>query len=250
MKKIIQIILLLFSGVVFACTCNPPKVTEKYIESDFVAKAKIIKNYKNVSSEELYKADILISELFKGESLKSIYVAGRSDGNMGSSCSIFIPENTELIIYARKDKDGKYRIGMCSGLLYINKSNPKIQKRELEILKMFKSKNIVFTDKINYREKSDIHADLKKFKGIELDKEYGIYEITFGEDLTIKTVTEISGFGNQIDQKLIEIIKKSKWSSFNNGIKNKVPDNSKLIIGIYFYPKEKNDLSFLSQFYL
>lgn len=155
-----------------------------------------------------------------------------------------------MIIYARKDKDGKYRIGMCSGLLYINKSNPKIQKRELEILKMFKSKNIVFTDKINYREKSDIHAGLKQFKGIELDKEYGIYEITFGEDLTIKTVTEISSFGNQIDQKLIEIIKKSKWSSFNNGIKDKVPDNSKLIIGIYFYPKEKNDLSFLSQFYL
>ena len=68
--------------------------------------------------------------------------------------------------------------------------------------------------------------------------------------MTIKTVTEISGFGNQIDQKLIEIIKKSEWSSFNNGIKDKVPDNSKLIIGIYFYPKEKNDLSFISQFYL
>ena len=151
MKKIIQIILLLFSGAVFACICDPPKVTEKYIESDFVAKAKIIKNYKNVSSEELYKADILISELFKGESLKSIYVAGRSDGNMGSSCSIFIPENTELIIYARKDKDGKYRIGMCSGLLYINKSNPKIQKRELEILKMLKimSMYLLYSQRVN-----------------------------------------------------------------------------------------------------
>lgn len=139
---------------------------------------------------------------------------------------------------------------MCSGLLYINKSSPKRQKRELEILKIFKSKNIVFTDKINYREKSDIFADLQQFKGIELNKEYGIYEIIFGADLRIKTVTEINGFGNQIDQKLIEIIKKSEWSSFNNGIKDKVPDNSKLIIGIYFYPKEKNDLSFLSQFYL
>lgn len=250
MKKIIQIILLLFSGTVFACTCDPPKVTEKYIESEFVAKAKIIKNYKNESSKELYRADILISELFKGESLKSIYVSGRSDGNMGNSCSIFIPENTELIIYARKDKDGKYIIGMCSGLLYINKSNQKKQKRELEILKMFKSKNIVFTDKINYRETSDIYTDLQQFKGIELNKEYGIYEIIFGEDLTIKNVNEISGFGNQIDQKLIEIIKKSQWSSFNNDIKNKVPDNSKLIIGIYFYPKEKNYMSFISQFYL
>lgn len=250
MKKIIQIIIFLFSGAVFACTCNDPTITEKYIESEFVAKVKIVKNYKNESSNELYKTDILIRELFKGESLKSIYVAGRSDGNMGSSCSIFIPENTELIIYARKDKDGKYRIGMCSGLLYINKSNPKRQKRELEILKMFKSKNIVFTSKINYHEKSDIYADLLQFKGSELNKEYGIYEIIFNPNLTIKTVSEISGFGNLVDQKLIEIIKKSQWSSFNNGIKDKVPDNSKLIIGIYFYPKEKNDLSFLSPFYL
>lgn len=250
MKKIIQIILLLFSGAVFACTCNPPKVTEKYIESEFVAKAKIIKNYKNESSKELYRADILISELFKGESLKSIYVSGRSDRKIGSSCSIFIPENTELIIYARKDKDGKYIIGMCSGLLYINKSNQKKQKRELEILKMFKSKNIVFTDKIIYREKSNIDADLQQFKGIELNKEYGMYEIIFNADLTIKTVSEISGFGNKIDQKLIEIIKKSEWSSFNNSIKDKVPDDSKVIIGIYFYPKEKNNLSFLSQIYL
>jgi hypothetical protein len=250
MKKNIQIILLLFSGAVFACTCDPPKITEKYIESEFVAKAKIINNYKNESSKELYKADILISELFKGESLKSIYVAGRSDGNMGSSCSIFIPENTELIIYARKYKDGKYVIGMCSGLLYVTKSNQKKQKRELEILQTFKSKKIFFTDKINYREKSNISDDLIQFKGIELNKNYGLYEITFNTDLTIKTVSEISGFENQIDQKLLEIVKKSKWSSFDNGINDKVPQNSKLIIGIYFYPKEKKYSSFLSPYYV
>jgi hypothetical protein len=169
---------------------------------------------------------------------------------MGSSCSIFIPENTELIIYARKDKAGKYVIGMCSGLLYVTKSNQKKQKRELEILQTFKSKKIIFTDKINYREKSNISDDLKQFKGIELNKNYGLYEITFNTDLTIKTVSEISGFENQIDQKLLEIIKKSKWSSFDNGINDKVPENSKLIIGIYFYPKEKKYSSFLSPYYL
>jgi hypothetical protein len=35
------------------------------------------------------KADILISELLKGKVLKSIYVAGRSDGNMGSSYVLY-----------------------------------------------------------------------------------------------------------------------------------------------------------------
>ena len=250
MKKILQITIFLFSIGVFACTCDDPKITEKFIESDFVAKARIIKNYKNESSRELYKADIIISELYKGEELKSIYVAGRSDGGFGSSCAIFIPENTELIVYARINKDGKYSVGMCSGLLYLNKRNLKRQKRELEILKMFKSKNINFTDKINYREKATLHKKLEQFKGIELDKSYGIYEITFAQDLTIKNVTKVSGFKNSIDEKLIEIIKTTEWTSFDKGVKDKVPENSKFLIGIYYYPKEKENPSFLSQYYL
>jgi len=250
MKNILQITIFLFSIGIFACTCEDPKITEKYIESDFVAKARIIKNYKNENSKELYKADILISELFKGEKLNSIYVAGRSDGRMGSSCAIFIPENTELIIYAQKNKDGKYSVGMCSGLLYLSNRNVKRQKRELSILKMFKSENIEFTDKVNYREKAKLHKNLEQFKGIELEKNYGIYEITFESDLTIKDVAEVSGFGTPIDQKLIEIIKKTEWSSFDKGIKDKVPENSKLLVGIYYYEKEKEDPSFLSQWYL
>ncbi|WP_281233754.1 hypothetical protein [Flavobacterium gelatinilyticum] len=166
MKKISQIVLLLFSFPLFACICDDSAITEKYIESDFVAKIKIVKNYKNENSEELYKTEFIINELFKGENLKAIYVAGRSDGSMGSSCSIFIPENTQLIVYARKNKDGKYVIGMCSGLLYLGKTNLKKQKRELDILKTFKSNKIFFTDKIKYREKNysegkDIGTDLK-----------------------------------------------------------------------------------------
>ena len=138
---------------------------------------------------------------------------------------------------------------MCSGLLYLNKTNQKRQKRELEILKTFKLKNIKFTSKISYREKSKLHNNLKQFKGIELNKSYGIYEITFESDLTIKNVTEISIFGSPIDEKLKEIIEKTEWSSFDNGINDKIPDNSKLIIGIYYYSEEKGNPSFLSQYY-
>src|SRR5690606_10727639 len=175
--------------------------------------------------------------LFKGEKQTSIYVAGRSDGNMGSSCAIFIPENTELIIYAQKNEDGKYSVGMCSGLLYLKNQNLKRQKRELDILKMFKSKNINFADKISYREKAKLHKELEQFQGIELEKSYGIYEITFASDLTIKYVVEISGFENPVDQQLIDIIEKTEWTSFDKGIKDKVPEDSKLLIGIYYYPK-------------
>ena len=250
MKKILQITIFLFSIGVFACDCDPPNITEKYTQSDFVANVTIIKIYPNQKNEHGYKADIKINELYKGDRLKSIYVYGRSDNGIGTSCDIYIPENTKLVAYASKNKDGNFGVGMCSGLLYLNKTNQQRQKRELDILNTFKSKDINFTDKINYREKAKLHKDLQQFKGIELEKNFGIYEITFASDLSIKNVSEISGFKNPIDQKLIEIIKKTEWTSFDKGVKNKVPENSKLLIGIYFYPKEKGNPSFLSQYYL
>ena len=249
MRNILNITIFLFSIGVFACDCDEPKITEKYIESEFVANVTILKIYPNRSNEKGYKADIKINELFKGERLKSIYAYGRSDNGIGSSCDIYIPVNTNLIAYARKNKDGNFGIGMCSGILYLNEINQKRQKRELEILKTFKLKNIKFTDKISYREKAKLHKDLEQFKGIKINKNYGIYEITFASDLTIKSVTEISGFGNPIDQKLIKIIERTEWTSFDKGINDKVPDNSKLLIGIYYYPEEKGNPSFLSQYY-
>ncbi len=48
---------------------------------------------------------------------------------------------------------------------------------------------------------------------------------------------------------LIDIIKKTEWTSFDRGVKDKVPENSKLLIGIYYYPEEKGNPSFLSQYY-
>jgi hypothetical protein len=249
MKKILQITIFLFSIGIFACDCDEPKITEKYIESEFVANVTILKIYPNQKNEQGYKADIKINELFKGERLKSIYIYGRSDNGIGNSCDIYIPTNTNLVAYSRKNKDGNFGIGMCSGLLYLNKNNKKRQKRELEILRTFKSKNIKFTSQINYQEKSKLHKNLEQFKGIELNKSYGIYEITFESNLTIKNVTEISVFGNPIDKKLKEIIEKTEWSSFDNGINDKVPDNSKLIIGIYYYSEERGNPSFLSQYY-
>ncbi len=250
MKNILQITIFLFSIGVFACDCMQPNLTEKYSKSDLVARVKIVKNYLNENSDELYKTDIIINELFKGDKVNSIYVAGRSDGKFGSSCSLFIPENTELIIYTSKNKKGEYVIGMCSGLLTFYDWNIKKQEKELKILRMFKTKNINFTNKISYRNESNLQKELEQFKGIELKKSYGIYEITFESNLRIKHVKEISGFEMLINKKLIDIIKKTKWKSFDKGIKDIVPKNSKLLIGIYYYQHEKGNLSFLSQYFL
>ena len=107
----IGVVLLLAAEDVLACDCSHRNLTDKYMQSDFVATIKITRVYQNAGEEEIYKADIQITELFKGDSPTSVYVYGRSDGTLGSSCAIYIPENTELVAYARKDAQYAIRSG-------------------------------------------------------------------------------------------------------------------------------------------
>lgn len=151
MKNILQITIFLFSIGVFACDCGEPKITEKYIESEFVANVTILKIYPNEKNEKGYKANRKINEQFKGEQLKSIYIFGRSDNNIGSFCDIYIRTNRDLVAYARKNKDENFGIGMCASILYLKNPSQKGQKRELEILKSFKAKDVNYTGKISHR---------------------------------------------------------------------------------------------------
>ncbi|WP_163410863.1 hypothetical protein [Flavobacterium ajazii] len=248
-KNLLSLLFCFLAISSFACVCEPQTITEKYIKSDFVAIVTVTKIYLNKKNSDSYKADIKISELFKGVKLNSIYVLGRSDGGIGSSCDIFIPVNTKLVAYAYKNKEGLYEVGMCSGLLYLNKKQLK-PNPELEILNMFKAEKINFTDKTWYHETSNSSLELLKYKGIQLNKGYGIYEITFSSNLSIKEVKAISGFGNPVDEELIAVLRNTKWSSKSSlGLKNEVSDNTKFIIGFYYYEAEKDNKSFISEFY-
>ncbi len=243
---------LLTTAVSFACTCDPPPITDKYMHSDFVAKIRIVKNYKSEGEEELYKSDILIEELYKGQLLKSIYVEGRNTDNdldIGSSCAIFIEEGTELIAYGTKDDKGRITIGMCSGLLYLTGEYPKDEVRELAILRVLKKNKIDYTNDISIFSR-DIALGLKKYLGIELRNNFAIYEITFSSNLKVKNVREISKFNNKVDTKLIELIKNSQWQTQYNTELSDISENCKVLFGIYYYPEEKGNKSFLSQFYL
>jgi len=256
MKNILFLFILLFSFRALGCICDPPSITENFAKSDFVARAKIVKNYKNEDLTERYKADIEIQELYKGVMIKSIFVYGRSDGRMGSSCALFIPENTELIIYANKNTDGNYSVGYCSGLLYLKNKGSKKEKRDLGILDAFKNSGLSFTNKISfsespisYKDATSLHEKLEKYKGIVLEKSYGIYQITFATDLKILNVECLSGFGMHVDEELVELLKTTKWTSFHKGIRDQVPDQSKLLVGIYYYPKQNGKESYLTNYY-
>ena len=250
MKLVLGTLFTFLTLKTLACVCMPPKFTEKYTASDFVAKARIIKVYKNESDEELYKADILIHALYKGVSIKSIYVEGRSDGKRGSSCAIFIPENTELIIYA-KNSDGNFTTGSCSGLVYLNqdKRTLRAEIREMEMLNILKKRSIKYTGNINYYpETGSFSKQTSTFNGIHLNKSFALYELIFAEDVTLKSVNVISGFNKKTDDELIEILKISTWKAMErNFIRKSVPDNSRFKIGFYYYSEEDKYQSFISE---
>lgn len=252
MKYILIAFLIILSVHSNACMCVPPKFTEKYTESDFIAKVKIIKVYKNESEAELYKADILIEDLYKGSSISSIYVRGRSDEKKGSSCAIFIPENTELIIYARNFNNGKFAFGSCSGYVYLNQDKRTLRSeiREIEMLNVLKARKVDYSaDVIYYPKNGDFFDQLTQFKGLDLNKSFTLYELTFAADVTLKSVSVISGFDKKTDSALIEMIEKSDWKAIRGNAKiDQVPENSRFLIGFYYYKEEGKYQSFISDY--
>lgn len=139
MKKILLILCFLFSIKSIACSCYVPSVGEKYLNSEVIAKVKILKIYKNVDNYNHYKADILIKKIYKGIEIKSIYIRGDNndeDERYKNSCDIFIPEGAELLIYTSKNERGEYTLRMCSGYLTLNttlKRKKELNKLELKI---------------------------------------------------------------------------------------------------------------------
>ena len=253
MKKILQIIIFFSITISSACDCVISNFTEKYSHADFVAEIKITKTYPNQGNKELYKSDIQILNLFKGDSLNSIYVVGRSDENMGSSCDIYIPEETQLLAYAYKNEDGKYLIEMCSGLTYTKNHyyiNDEKVIKEKEMLSVLKKENKKLINRIRFDNNGYLNEQLNQFRGVELNKEFSLFEIKFSSDLKVKQVKVISGFEKDLDKKLVDILKSIEWRSFNNGVKNKIPENTKMLFEIHYYPGEKGNSSFLSRNFL
>jgi hypothetical protein len=65
----------------------------KYLQSAFVALVTISETFPNHGAALHYKSNIVIHELFKGKSVRSILVEGSSDGKR-RTCDIFFKKGT------------------------------------------------------------------------------------------------------------------------------------------------------------
>ncbi len=228
----------------YACVCSHYKFMEKYIRSDFVARVTIVKNFPNRDSSFFYKANIVIKQLFKGDSVKSILIEGSSDGKKRTSCDIYFKEGTEMLVYAQLNGSGQYTFNSCSGYCVLTNGNLRGELRELEMLDFLDKNNIKTTDKTFYG--ANLHDKLNTLRDIKVSKTFAIYEITFATGLHVDSVKTITGFSPELDNQLGTILKEAHWVS-DRGWKNKVPPGSKLLFGFYYYPAQGKDSSFISE---
>src|SRR5699024_9081165 len=121
-------------------------------------------------------------------------------------------------------------------------------QRKMQMLKYLKSQKISMTSKNNVA--FVINSDsLKKFNGLtESKNNFALYEIVINKDLSIKSVKPIKEFQtNGINNEILEILKtKSKVYARNR--ESAISEEEKIIIPLFYYPKEKNDKSFISPY--
>lgn len=252
MKKYLLLVFLVTSLKGLACSCGFLTLSEKYIEADFVARIKLLKNYPNQGEKEIYKSDIEILELFKGKLTTSLWMEGSSDGIKRSTCDLLFKENTEIIVYAEKRKDGDYMLYQCSDPVTNEGYNRKFFIKELSVLRFLKDQNITYTHKSRYG--TNTHDLLEKYKGVSFDKTFAIYEIIFTEKSQVDSVRSVIGFSESFDKQFIESLKKARWGNGYDpdgvGLKGRSFPNNTTFIVLYYYPPEKEDESFISVYNL
>lgn len=228
----------LLPSSVLACFCGKQYVSEKFIQSDFVAKIKVLKKYNNIGDSNYYRIDVTIENLYKGSKVNSLFVYGNYGTNRMTSCDVNgIEENNSYIIYSNMNDKGEYTLEACSQPRNLDSDLSLIQKKlfedEIKILKKLKRKKIKYSIK-SLVFPSDIDENLKIIDRIKCRKKYAVYEVIFDSDLKVKKINIISKFKNSIDKKIIKVLKSTKWqpnfiddSKITEGFKQLVIINNK-----------------------
>lgn len=246
--KNLSIILFFLSIKAVSCSCSSTNLNTSFLTSDFVAKIKVIKKYKNVKKDEYYKVDIKILDLYKGNQINSIYIYGNSEFPQDSACWIYTDVDDEIIVYASKYENNRTEIRQCSRILILdNGKHYKFERTyrkkerfddEAKVLKELKSYNIKYSNngKILFNMNCYLrllNVDLLNNKISKPKNRFAIYEFTLGSDYNIKKVKTLKGFNKNIDKKIRKIIKQQTWTK-DFGKQNNLKKGIKSFVIIYY----------------
>ncbi len=97
MKKILCLLLALWSVPAAGCHCSPPILSENYQDSEFVALVKISKATPDPKSSTYLILEIDLLNLYKGEATSTM----RINTMANTSCAFTMPEGSTWLVFAK-----------------------------------------------------------------------------------------------------------------------------------------------------
>lgn len=95
---------------------------------------------------------------------------------------------------------------------------------------------------------SALSTTLEEFRGVPMKEKFALFEVGFHEDLKVKKVNILKGFGSEVDQKIVtSLLESTDWRIQYSKDKFSVPKGTKKLIGVYYYEADDENPSFLSE---
>ena len=250
-KRLCCLIMFLFPGGLFACSCDNEGVINNFQRSEFVAKAKIIKITPDSTNSEYHDAVIEIINLYKGEQLSRIKIMS----SLNTSCGFLPDENSTWIIFA-STWQGVLSFGFCSGSMQIDDTfdsveYPNAAKNWGNTVKLREGAiTFLSNHKIFNPNPSSIRAynsEIGSFKGYKNKNSFAVFQVDVNSDFSIAAIKQLKKFQNG---KLNRLVFNSMKTKLTLAGKRGRPlgKPARLILFCYYYEQNGAHQSFLSFF--
>lgn len=213
-NALLLLTLVLISAKAAACSCSPRSRIDKFHESQFVAKAKILNVQPDQNNKDYHDADIQIITLYKGELIKKVKIYSA----LNSSCSFLPAVNSTWIIYASKWQ-GMLSFNYCSGSLNLDRAFDPVEypnanwnyKQEIEleqeVLAYLGAKKITSLNPSGLSMHMD---DLNILRGYKNKNRLAVFQVDVASDLSISRIKPLRKFQNGVLNKVVVDRLKSK----------------------------------------
>nr|WP_157247092.1 hypothetical protein [Pedobacter panaciterrae] len=248
-KHFFCLIIFLLPGALFACSCANEGVINNFQQSEFVAKAKIIKITPDSANSEYHDAVIEIINLYKGEQLSKIKIMS----SLNTSCGFLPDENSTWIIFA-STWQGVLSFGFCSGSMQVDEyfdpvKYPNGAKNWGNTLKLREGAIAFLSDHKIFNPNTSLirphSSEIGSFKGYKNENSFAVFQVEVNSDFSIAKIKQLRKFENKTLNKLVfNSIKKNLKLSGRRGKPLAKP--TRLILFCYYYEQNGSQQSFLS----
>lgn len=249
MRFLFTVLILVFGSRAFACKCAYNDPVHSFGTSEFVGHIKITKVYPNEGERLPYRADVELLELFKGSKINLIFVGGRSDGKIGTSCDVFYPVGSELVVTANKNEDGQLVFGMCSFIIDL-KTERGNNQRDLDVIRTLSQWDNEYSVNSDYTISTSYSDFLGSKNGIQLKEKFALFEVMLNDQHSPLEINVIKGFDDAVDSEIVDALLNSKWQLKSFDSNSPKLNHVKIVVPVYFYPSERGEESFMSKFSL